>query len=636
MLRILDEKGIKVKYNCEVTGVERGANGSPVLDCTNGEKIPFDEAVWCTQAAPQAWLKDTGLSLDADGFINVRTTLESTNTPDVFAAGDICCMVDNPRLKAGVFAVRAGAPLVNNLRRRVKGESPLEEWIPQEQFLGIIGTGDGYAIASRGPLALEGEYLWTLKDNIDQVWMSGYQELPVMDMTKKRKKKKTDDQEEEEEEDDEDDGDESDDEKTEQLAHAMGQEAIDLLTHSKMRCGGCGSKVGAQVLDRALSRVQHLISPRAEVVAGLGVSKGDDAALVRLPDKPNMLLVHTLDYFRSFVSDPFVFGRIAANHSLSDIHAMNGDAVTCLALCVIPFGPELKVEESLVQMLAGLCSFLKEENCSLVGGHTSEGGDNALGLAVNGVVEEGKELRKGPPRDGDVLILTKPLGTGTILAADMRASAKGNWVQGALDNMQVSNRRAAAILGEHECHGCTDVTGFGLVGHMLEMMKHTLPSDDKPEHSVLQDDDACCRKPVGSAEVCSVTINLEDVPLLDGAKQCVAAGVFSSLHPSNIRCARAVENPEDGKDSLVYPLLFDPQVMYTCMHTTRHCMHARLCCAALRCCFCLKSYLTSRNCFLNSADGGWVAGVRALALCHRGAGSPARGRLHPCRCHWLL
>ena len=380
-----------------------------------------------------------------------------------------------------------------------------------------------------------------------------------MDMKKKRKKKKkaTEKEEENEESDDE-----SDDEKTEQMAHAMGQEAIDLLTHSKMRCGGCGSKVGAQVLDRALRRVQHLISPRSEVVAGLGVSKGDDAALVRLPNKPNMLLVHTLDYFRSFVSDPFVFGRIAANHSLSDIHAMNGDAVTCLALCVIPYGPEIKVEECLVQMLAGLCSFLKEENCSLVGGHTSEGGDNALGLAVNGVVEEGKELRKGPPKDGDVLILTKPLGTGTILAADMRASAKGCWVQGALNSMQVSNRPAAAIFGEHECNGCTDVTGFGLMGHLLEMMKHTLPSEDKLEHSVLQDEDVCLRKPAG-VDVCSVTITLHNVPLLDGAKQCVAAGVFSSLHPSNIRCARAVENPEDGKGSLIYPLLFDPQVTAT-------------------------------------------------------------------------
>ena len=562
MLRILHEKGILVKCNCEVVNVEN-SNGTHLLQCNNGEKIAFDEAVWCTQAAPQAWLKETGLSLDNDGFINVQNTLESTNTSDVFAAGDICCLVENPRLKAGVFAVRAGPPLVANLKSRLKGDNLLEEWVPQEQFLGIIGTGDSYAIASRGPLALEGEYLWTLKDHIDRIWMHGYQEFPVMDMTKKRKKKKDASIERtgsnhviiEAEEDDE-----SDDEKTEQLAHAMGQEAIDLLTHSKMRCGGCGSKVGAQILDRALTRVQHLINPRSEVVAGLGVSKGDDAALVRLPNKSNLLMVHTIDYFRSFISDPFIFGRIAANHSLSDIHAMNGDAITCLALCVIPFGPEIKVEESLVQMLAGMCSFLKEENCSLVGGHTSEGGDNAVGLAVNGVVEEGKELRKGPPKDGDSLILTKPLGTGAILAADMRASATGRWVQGALDNMQISNRAAAAILAQHNCSGCTDVTGFGLMGHLLEMMKHTLPSNENPDHSILLDDDVCKRNIDGV--VCSVDIDLGCVPILDGAKQCVAAGIFSSLHPSNIRCARAVENPEDGKGSYAYPLLFDPQVNF--------------------------------------------------------------------------
>ena len=634
MQRILDEKGIMVKNNCDVKNVVN-VNGVNALNCANGEQIEFDEAIWCTQASPQAWLKDTGLSLDPDGFINVQSTLESTNVPDVFAAGDICCMVENPRLKAGVFAVRAGPPLVANLRRRAKGESPLEKWVPQEQFLGIIGTGDEYAIASRGPLALEGEYLWTLKDNIDRVWMQGYQELPVMDMTKKRKKKKKgvlkngsggiDDDDDDDDDDDGDknddnDDDESDDEKTEQLAYAMGQEAIDLLTHSKMRCGGCGSKVGAQVLDRALRRVQHLINPRPEVVAGLGVSKGDDAALVRLPNKPNMLLVHTLDYFRSFVSDPFVFGRIAANHALSDVHAMNGDAVTCLALCVIPFGPELKVEESLVQMLAGLCSFLKDENCSLVGGHTSEGGDNALGLAVNGVVEEGKELRKGPPQDGDVLILTKPLGTGTILAADMRASAKGSWVQGALNSMQVSNRTAAAILAEHECHGCTDVTGFGLMGHLLEMMKHTHTSDDKLEHSVLLDDDVCRRKPK-DVDVCSVTITMDDVPLLDGAKQCVAAGVFSSLHPSNIRCARAVENPEDGKGSLIYPLLFDPQVNSFFIFSFQILVFS---CHTL---FVLLCYLL---------DCWWSPGFSSLDLFCKRAGRTSCCWLHSCRSYWHI
>lgn len=132
---------------------------------------------------------------------------------------------------------------------------------------------------------------------------------------------------------------------------------------------------------------------------------------------------------------------------------MNADPVSALALCVLPYGPEDKVEDSLVQMLAGVCSMLQEENCALIGGHTSEGADAALGLAVNGVVEEGKELRKGPPREGDVLILTKAIGTGTIMAADMRAVARGRWVEGALASMTQSNREGAKILQTFDCSG---------------------------------------------------------------------------------------------------------------------------------------------------------------------------------------
>ena len=112
------------------------------------------------------------------------------------------------------------------------------------------------------------------------------------------------------------------------------------------------------------------------------------------------------------------------------------------------------MEDSLVQMLAGMCSMLREENCALIGGHTSEGADAALGLSVNGVVEEGKVLRKGPPQDGDVLILTKAIGTGTIMAADMRALAKGRWVEDALSSMTLSNREGAKILQSFGCTGC--------------------------------------------------------------------------------------------------------------------------------------------------------------------------------------
>jgi selenide, water dikinase len=197
----------------------------------------------------------------------------------------------------------------------------------------------------------------------------------------------------------------------------------------------------------------------------------------------------------------------------------------------------------LTQLLAGVCSVLKAENCSLVGGHTSEGNDFAIGLSVNGYIEEGHQTAKGPPQDGDLLILTKPLGTGVILAADMRGEAKGEWVSGAIENMIFSNKLASNLLQSKEenfaCSGCTDVTGFGLMGHLLEMMKYqpnSMLREEEEEEEEQGVEDGICTRPAGlanegSVERLEVTIHLSEVPLLTGAVECVELGVLSSLHP---------------------------------------------------------------------------------------------------------
>jgi selenide,water dikinase len=473
--RIALERGIHIELSVELNSVEVDGDKNYLVS-TDNKRFLYDEAIWCTEAMAQSWVKESELETSDDGFICVTTNLESRNTPGVFACGDVANLVDNPRPKAGVFAVRAGPPLTLNLRNKLLN-IPLIPWIPQEQFLGLISTGNEYAIASKGPYGIEGEFLWKLKDKIDRQWMSLYQDLPDKEemmkamgkkiklqkqqeqieklekLLKSRAEGKVDDDDEEEEEDD-----------VSAVARTMGQDTIDMLSHAKMRCGGCGSKVGASVLSRALSKVKYLLHSRTEVIAGIGGKSGDDAALI-LPPLPPSFLVQTIDYFRSFVSDPYLFGQIAANHALSDIYAMNGEPVSALALCVLPYGPEEKVENSLVQMLAGCLFVLQREGCSLVGGHTSEGTECAMGLAVTGVGHPDKIFHKGlsarhlnnnskaittqiddntsntniSPYDdnstdgdsitnnsnlGQVLVLTKGLGTGTIMAAHMRAKVR--------------------------------------------------------------------------------------------------------------------------------------------------------------------------------------------------------------------
>ncbi len=396
--------------------------------------------------------------------------------------------------------------------------------------MGIIGVGKNYAVASKGGMGIEGEFLWKLKVKIDVDWMAGYQILPEMSVMVNANA-------------------------VERPSVLMGSDALALIAHAKMRCGGCGSKVGSQVLSRVLARIKSLIfTDRAEIVAGVATGTGDDCALV-VPPPPPAQLVHTIDYFRSFISDPYIFGQIAANHSLSDIFAMNGEPVSALALCVVPYGPEEKVEDLLVQYMAGVLRVLSAERCALVGGHTSEGAEASLGLSVTGSVLPQNVLRKGPPRvlrtaaslidnnsdNQDVIILTKPLGTGCILAADMRAKARGAWVIEAVRSMLQSNASAAKILFAHECSACTDVTGFGLLGHLIEMLQCPVPVD------------------VQERLVPAASLFVKEIPLLLGAAECIEAGIMSTLHPQNIRCSRVVDGITDAVGMPAYPLLYDPQ-----------------------------------------------------------------------------
>jgi selenide,water dikinase len=170
--RVLAERQVSIHAGNPVAEV-----GIGWLRLKNGNKFPLDEILWVTQARAASWLKEAGLATDGRGFVEVSDTLESVSHPGVFAAGDVAAMVNHPREKAGVFAVRQGKPLEENLRRALRGQ-PLRPFIPQKKFLGLISTGDKYAIASRGNWSLEGRYVWTIKDWIDRQFMAKYQVLP--------------------------------------------------------------------------------------------------------------------------------------------------------------------------------------------------------------------------------------------------------------------------------------------------------------------------------------------------------------------------------------------------------------------------------------------------------------------------
>ena len=494
--QVLTERGVALHCSADVNAVS-----ATRLQTTRGESVDADEIVWVTRAGGAPWLRDTGLALDADGFIQVSDTLQTLTDPRVFAAGDIASMVNHPREKAGVFAVRQGPPLAENLRRAVEGRA-LKPYRPQRKWLALISTGDRYAVASRGALAFQGAWVWRWKDWIDRRFMRKFGEFPEMEAA------------------------------TASAAPSsvtLGEEeAAQALSAVAMRCGGCGAKVGATVLSRALGALHPV--DRDDVLIGLHAP--DDAAVVRVP--PGKAMVHTVDFFRAFIDDPYIFGKVAANHALGDIYAMGAEAQSATAIVTVPAGLEAKQEDLLFQMMSGAIEVLNEANCALVGGHTGEGRELALGFAVNGLVDEdmASVMRKSGMRPGDVLILSKPIGTGTLFAAHALLKARGRWIDAALVAMCQSNRLGAQCLREHGATACTDLTGFGVLGHLLEM---TRPSGVDAE------------------------LDLSALPVLEGAEETSAAGILSSLQPANVRLRRALRNQQAALSHPRYALIFDPQ-----------------------------------------------------------------------------
>jgi selenide,water dikinase len=294
----------------------------------------------------------------------------------------------------------------------------------------------------------------------------------------------------------------------------------------EMRCGGCGAKVGSELLARVLRRLQ----PESHPDVLIGLEQADDAAVVTLSG--NQLLVQSVDFFRAFIDDPYLFGRIAANHCLGDLYAMGAAPQTALAIVTLPHGREAKVESDLYQLLAGATETLRQAGAALIGGHTGEGAELAFGLTVNGTATPEHLWRKSGLQPGDRLVLTKPLGTGTLFAADMRGKARGAWIDGALASMLQSNQSAAETLRRHGARACTDVTGFGLAGHLLEMLR---------------------------ASAANAGLSLQAVPALDGALSLLGQGIASSLAPQNLTHAAAVDRGAVPADDPLMGLLYDPQ-----------------------------------------------------------------------------
>ena len=467
-----------IQFQPQFRAVRQGAGQ---LASASGAVLEVDQVFWATGAAPQAFLQNSDLAGTPSGYIAVNAQLQSVSHPNVFAVGDAADMVEQARPKAGVYAVRQAPVLFKNLVRMHRGQS-LIRFKPQQRVLSLISLGEQTALGYKGPFWAWGRSLWRLKRRIDYKFLDSFKNLPLMTPPS-----------------------------------VSNGEALD----PNMQCRGCGAKVASSILSEVLSE----LDPDGGRVL-------DDSAVLTPP--AGELMIQSVDAFRPIIDDPYVLAKIAVVHAVSDIYAMGGRVGPIMVNLTLPYGSESITRSLLQQVMAGVLSQTKAEGGQLVGGHTAEGLELNITVSVTGwAPPDDIKTSRGTQLD-DHLVLTKALGTGTLFAASMRGQAAPSWISHAVAMMLQSNRPAGALIAAPSVHAVTDVTGFGLAGHLQGML----------------------------AAGQGVDLILPHLPVLNGALTSLSElGVYSTAHDKNQRAATLVRTQDFSDPELLarQSLLFDPQ-----------------------------------------------------------------------------
>ena len=365
---------------------------------------------------------------------------------------------------------------------------------PQIDFLRFISTGNKSAVASLGGwYCVQGDWVWRWKEWLDRRYMENLKDLPDVEV------------------------------------------AADPIRRDEVE-----TKVDPTALKQLVTALYQRQCQRSQVLGHDPPASWDHEHVSVLPIPANAsggAAIHTMDYCPQIVSDTFLFGKIAALHALSDIHAMGAKPQTSLALVGAPFSSDKDVAESaLLQLLSGVSDVLQDEGAQLVGFRTFDGCDTACALSILALAD--KSQRSIGKRGGDV-VLTKPIGTGAMLAAHSQAKCRGNLLDEGLQVICTSNGTTGNLASHFDgVHACLAVSRFGLVGHLLEML-----SADEHEPQSL-----------------GAVLRIEDIPFLQGGLESSSDGLFSAFQSRNAKGRQAISNDSAAKAFPVkYPLLFDPQ-----------------------------------------------------------------------------
>ncbi|MEZ6124921.1 MAG: selenide, water dikinase SelD [Planctomycetaceae bacterium] len=433
-----------------------------------GRQLSVDLVIWATGASPPPLIEQLNLPTDERGFLSTDATLRSTSGQPIFAVGDCGSMMGQPLPKAGVYAVRQGPVLWHNLQATLNHQ-PLISYQAQSTFLKLLNTGDGQAIGEWKGLSFSGAWVMNLKNRIDLGFI---------------RKFRTPDSN---------------------------------PSETPMQCTGCGCKLSSDVL------LASLRSGTEEIAV-------EDAAV--MPTDAGTIVAST-DFFALPFNDPWLNGRVTALHSASDLTAMNCAPKAALANVVLPGGSPEHQRSALKEFLQGASLELQAMNARLVGGHTIVGPRWEAGFTVIGTASpDVRLLQKNQLQSGDLLFLTKPLGSGILLAAHHQGQCRSDWYESLLNVLLQRQDGWRAVISDCQLQAGTDVTGFGLAGHLLEML---------------------------TASRVHGRISLNAIPCMNGVQELVERGFESSLAPDNRAVRRQIDVSPDIADQWKFATIFDPQ-----------------------------------------------------------------------------
>ena len=486
---VLDKANIKViekKYILEIN--------QDGLVTSDNKTLKIDRCILSTNAMAPLWLKKSDIKLSENGFIKVNKSFQ-TNFNFIFAAGDIVDFDSMNLDKAGVYAVRAGKHLAISIKKFIKNKTNYL-YIYNKNYLTLIGLSNGYAIASKYGISVCLKINYKLKEYIDRKFVKNFNNFENISLYSKNKKIIL------------------------FFLNKIIKKPIFIINENiQMQCRGCAAKVPFGALKNSLPK-------------SLTFSSADASSIPKYPS-----LFQTVDMINAIISDPFLLGKIAANHSLSDIFAVKSKAISAQMILQLPLSESNINSRDLRQVLLGAQSVFNDNKCLLNGGHTMIGNDKEPIIGFSIIGENEYKSPKSLPiiKQGDIIILTGKIGSGLIFAGINNNFIDSYYKIDVVDQMIEGNTKFANIIDRLTILSMTDITGFGLANHLLNLIQRDVNKT-------------------------GLTINTNNIPIYNGVEKALNKGVKSSLFLSNYDAAQENIIYEREK-RLIDDIIYDPQTV---------------------------------------------------------------------------